>query len=111
LHTESVWTSTDSTPTFLPEVSHPAAVSSLAASSPTLFPMSVPLNPTKGTGLPEESLIASSVATSATLASAAALETAGPMVWSGTVMAMPLAPAEMASLTSLMPVLASSLAL
>src|SRR5450759_192804 len=112
LQTDRVCTSADRTPTFFAEsFSQPAVATSVAASSPTLLPMSVPLKPTNGMAVPVLSLIASSVATSATFASAAAFATAGPMVWSGTVIAMPFAPAEIASLTSLMPVFASSFAL
>ena len=111
LQTESVCTSTESTPTFLAASwSQPESVRSLAAASPTFLPMSLPSKPTKGTGLPASSLMLSSVAMSTTPASLAALAMAGPMVWSGTVMAMPLAPAEMASLTRLTPRLGSSLA-
>ena len=81
LQTERVWTSTDSTPTFLAvSFSQPLSVSSLAAASPTFLPMSLPSKPTNGTGLPASSLMLSSVAIRTTPASLAALAIAGPMV-------------------------------
>ena len=81
LQTESVCTSTESTPTFLAvSFSQPLSVNNLAAASPTFLPISLPSKPTNGTGLPSASLMLSSVAINTTPASLAALAIAGPMV-------------------------------
>ena len=63
--------STLSMPTFSPSATQPESVRNWAAIWPTLVPMSVPLNPANGTGLPSASEMMSSVAMTGMPASAA----------------------------------------